>query len=260
MATTTFTPSMLRGAGTRGIPEIPAGSSFPNLYSMAFDGVDERIDPDFTTGTNNVSISCWMKSSESVLYNESRIAFGARPTTGGSNYSIGRIRSQYATPTELNVAVFNTFGTTVLNDGNWHNLVYTLDFTTKEIKAYVDGNTTPVFTYTSNRASDASTAALKWGIGWGGSFYAYDGLIDVGAIWESILTASQITNIYRGETDGGSGGTNGIPGDLSTFNPVGWWRMGDNDSGTGTTITDQGSGSNDGTLTNGPTFSTDVPT
>jgi len=27
MATTTFTPSMLRGAGTRGIPEIPAGSS-----------------------------------------------------------------------------------------------------------------------------------------------------------------------------------------------------------------------------------------
>ncbi len=28
MATTTFTPSMLRGAGTRGIPEIPAGSTF----------------------------------------------------------------------------------------------------------------------------------------------------------------------------------------------------------------------------------------
>ena len=27
MATTTFTPSMLRGAGTRGIPEIPVGSS-----------------------------------------------------------------------------------------------------------------------------------------------------------------------------------------------------------------------------------------
>ena len=27
MATTTFTPSMLRGAGTRGVPEIPAGSS-----------------------------------------------------------------------------------------------------------------------------------------------------------------------------------------------------------------------------------------
>ena len=31
MATTTFTPSMLRGAGTRGIPEIPAGSSYSYL-------------------------------------------------------------------------------------------------------------------------------------------------------------------------------------------------------------------------------------
>lgn len=32
-----------------------------------------------------------------------------------------------------------------------------------------------------------------------------------------------------------------------------------NDSGTGTTITDQGSGDNNGTLTNGPTFSTTIP-
>ena len=39
----------------------------------------------------------------------------------------------------------------------------------------------------------------------------------------------------------------------------GWWRMGDNDNGTGTTITDQGSGSSDGTLVNSPTFSTTVP-
>jgi len=35
--------------------------------------------------------------------------------------------------------------------------------------------------------------------------------------------------------------------------------MGDNDGGTGTTITDQGSGGNDGTLINAPTFSTNVP-
>ena len=43
MATTTFTPSMLRGAGTRGIPEIPAGASstssillFDNFRKMSF--------------------------------------------------------------------------------------------------------------------------------------------------------------------------------------------------------------------------------
>ena len=35
--------------------------------------------------------------------------------------------------------------------------------------------------------------------------------------------------------------------------------MGDNDGGIGTTVTDQGSGGNDATLTNGPKFSTTVP-
>ena len=38
------------------------------------------------------------------------------------------------------------------------------------------------------------------------------------------------------------------PNDISSLSAVGFWRMGDNESGTGTTITDQGSGGNDGTL------------
>ena len=63
------------------------------------------------------------------------------------------------------------------------------------------------------------------------------------------LSVSDVTAIYN----------SGLPNDISSLSPVGWWRMGDNDGGTGTTVTDQGSGGNDGTLTNGPTFSTDVP-
>ena len=34
MATTTFTPSMLRGAGTRGVPEIPAGAVGETKFVM----------------------------------------------------------------------------------------------------------------------------------------------------------------------------------------------------------------------------------
>jgi hypothetical protein len=52
------------------------------------------------------------------------------------------------------------------------------------------------------------------------------------------------------------GGT--IPTDLSTYNPISWWRCGDGD--TAPTLTDNGSGGNDGTMTNFTTFSTDVPT
>ena len=72
-------------------------------------------------------------------------------------------------------------------------------------------------------------------------------------MFNSALTATQISNIYN----------SGVPNDLGTdglnLSPLGWWRMGDNDGGTGTTITDQGSGGNDGTLEGGPTFSTTVP-
>ena len=79
--------------------------------------------------------------------------------------------------------------------------------------------------------------------------YATEGLVDEVAIWDSALSSSDITDIYN----------SGTPVDLTSYSPNGWWRMGDNDGGTGTTITDQGSGGNDGTLTNGPTFSTNVP-
>ena len=175
---------------------LPSNSNkdkFSN-YSFEFDGVDDCIDPNFTTGTNDVSISFWMKSSTAVNYNDIRIAFGARPTVGGTTYTIGRTRSQFATPTQLNAEINGTFGSTVLNDGNWHNLVYTLDFTTKEVKAYVDGNTTPEATSTFPS--------------WISNFQPFigalptlsnfiNGNVDECAIWYSVLTTSDVTTIYN---------------------------------------------------------------
>ena len=67
-------------------------------------------------------------------------------------------------------------------------------------------------------------------------------MLDEVAIWSTPV--SSVASLYNG----------GVPGDISSLSPNGYWRMGDNDSGTGTTITDQGSGGNDGTLINGPTF------
>ena len=79
--------------------------------------------------------------------------------------------------------------------------------------------------------------------------YPFDGLMDEVALWDSALTSSNVTAMYN----------SGVPNNLSSLSPVNWWRMGDNDSGAGTTITDQGSGSNNATLINGPTFSSNVP-
>ena len=241
------------------------GGGFSNTYSLDFDGTDDYLATTYqyasatqftysfwikTTDTGN---SHWIGNSLSGSY-DTRCHFG---TKGGAYYILlGNSSNQYQ--------VSNAGSASAVTDGNWHHMVFQWDGTnTNGVKLYVDGNTTPVFTYTSNRASNASTAGLKWGIGWSGSFYAYDGLMDEAAIWESILTTSDITTLYNG----------GVPGDISTLNPVGWWRMGDTGSDYGTaTITNAATGSNsggsaiNGTIVNGssgntsPTYSTDVPT
>ena len=94
----------------------------------------------------------------------------------------------------------------------------------------------------------------------GASTVYFPGKIDEVAYFDYALTSSQATNIYKGEDDGGSGGTNGTAGDLSTFGPEHWWRMGDFEGGTGSSVTDQGGASSTLDLTlNGASFAADAP-
>jgi len=69
-----------------------------------------------------------------------------------------------------------------------------------------------------------------------------NGNMDEVAVFNSELSASDVTTIYN----------NGVPNDISALNPVSWWRMGDNATWNGSnwTLTDQGSGGNNGTSTN----------
>lgn len=133
---------------------------------------------------------------------------------------------------------------------SWTHIVMTYNgsggSTSSNYKIYINGsevNTTTNNNYTTLNNSNSIGAANN------GSLFRVNGLIDEVAIFNSELSASDVSSIYN----------SGIPADISSLSPVGWWRMGDDDSGSGTTITDQGSGGNDGTLTNGPTFSTTVP-
>ena len=93
----------------------------------------------------------------------------------------------------------------------------------------------------------------------GAAAFYFPGLVDELSIFTASLSSAQITNLYKGESSGGSGGSAGVPGELSSFSPSLWWRMGDKNGSSGTTITDQGSAGNNGTLTNGPTYSATVP-
>jgi hypothetical protein len=135
-------------------------------------------------------------------------------------------------------------GGTVANNQWYHGLVVRSSGT---VTIYLNGSS--VASVSNTGQFNSSTSSSKIGDD-NSNNPAFPGLIDEVAVWSSALSSSDITSIYN----------SGTPNDISSLSPVGWWRMGDNDGGTGATITDQGSGGNDGTLTNGPTFSTNVPT
>jgi len=131
--------------------------------------------------------------------------------------------------------------------GTWYHFAVTTNGTST-LKLYVNGvekGAGAPLTYGSSWSNFNAPSSLPLDIGARTSNNQYGNqLMDEVAIFGSELSASDITAIYN----------SGVPDDLSSYSPVGWWRMGDNDGGTGTTVTDQGSGGNDGTLTNGPTF------
>ena len=229
-----------------------------NQYSLSLDGSDDYINVPHDTSLSLSSagtFSVWVKmdTSHSIDYpylfakwagSDENYTFFTKVT----GESAGKFRMRYWDGSSVQSSA------TEINRGEWVHLAATLDGS--NLIYYVNGsadNTVSMGMGTTN------TGDLR--IGYSPSnIRSFPGLIDEAAIFSTKLSSAQISNIYKGEESGGSGGTNGVPGSLATFNPVGWWRMGDGtEAGSGTTVYDMSSNSNNGTLTNGPTFSSDVP-
>ena len=225
-----------------------------NTYSLDFDGTDDYMDCGAVSALNSTTsftISMWLNF-QHVTGGVVMSAF-----TSGTSTS-NRVEFVFNSINELRFGVDGSVNNCVLNISSptdyrstnaWHNICGTYDGT--NVTLFFDGSqvattTTSVPSTTSSTQGNDTTIGRRT-LG-GGNLY-FNGLVDEAAIWDSELSASNITAISK----------SGTPNDISSLSPVHWWRMGDNDGGTGTTITDQGSGGNDGTLTNGPTFSTNVP-
>lgn len=217
-----------------------ASSGFSNTYSVDLDGSNDYMDAGNISALNsvaNASFSFWYKTSGTgivTLIGDASKGLSAYQYNDGNMYIhsfVGGSSHSISKPTS----------------GVWHHIACT--FEASASKAYLDGS---LVSTVDHGDTTASTCGNDFSIG---RLTGYSNqisgqkLVDEVALFTSTLSASDVTAIYN----------SGVPADLSSLSPVGWWRMGDNDGGTGTTITDQGSGSNDGTLTNGPTFSSDVP-
>jgi len=226
---------------THGIIARPtATSSFSNTKSLDFDGVDDYVQSSSSLSlSGNFTASVWIKP---TAFDASWNMIFAFEASGGDSFiairGSGGILS-YSDGT-FNIQTASSF----ISLNVWQNIVVKRDGTT--ISFY--NNTTKVTSSNASTGKD-NTGVLSIGRWTGSSGFKFEGFIDETAIWDSALTDSQITDIYN----------SGTPNDLTSLSPLLWYRNGDGD--TYPTLSNNGSGSNNGTMTNmvSGDIVTDVP-
>ncbi len=179
---------------------------FSSTRSFSFDGVNDYFDvPSFTTSGNDLTISFWFKdggasgsqyifagNATNQIYHTSNTLFYAR-INGSTKY----IQTDNA-------------GVPAVLDGNWHHMAITKSGST--VSWYIDGNSyASLGSGTTGGFTLSRIGAYTTGVG------PLNASLDEVAIWESALTSGNIATIYG----------SGTPSDLSTLNPLAWYRCGE---------------------------------
>ena len=211
--------------------DVPTAPSFTNTKSIALDGVDDYVSFSQVTYTGEFTTSFWIK-----------------PDVLGSSFLVGRqANSDYVwLRTVAQIRIRINFSTYIFSEGSgnninigaWNHLLISRD-SSNNVSIFLNGAS---FSTSQVGAGDHRLDQIGKVV----TSY-YDGNVDETAFWDSDQS-SNLATIYN----------SGVPNDISSLSPTLWYRMGDGD--TSPTITDNGSSSNNGTMTNFTTFSTDVPT
>jgi len=190
-----------------------------NQYSVQYDGVNDYATLGSTISfSGEFTISTWLNFG--TLSGSLQVFFGE---VGSYIYMMynGANSTLYFVPaagqTGINTSVSSW------NASEWHHFMVTRN-SSNAITLYVDGSSVQT-------GSNSNTLQFR---SFGQSNYYYTGYIDEYAVWDSDQSAN-IGDIRDS--------TLGTPKNLDAMstNPLHWWRMGDNDSGPGTIITDVGS-------------------
>jgi len=232
--------------------------SFRNTQSILLDGIDDYIDCGNDSSLNfsaddDFSFSVWFKkgsdSGSNTVFSK---ALGAINYNGYymfalADYVYFRIRHNSS-----NFHQIKDNDTHPIN--TWVHYLVTYDGSRSAsgggLNLYKNGTLLTNVSKSGNFSSGSGQTVADFGIGARiiDSAAHFNGNIDEMSVFNSELSASDVTTIYNG----------GVPNDISSLSPLSWWRCGDND--TAPTLTDNGSGGNNGTMTNFSAFSTDVPT
>ena len=233
---------------------------YGNTKSLALDGVDDYMDVGNISALNSVtnySISFWVKESASA-------GTGSRYMLNSHQAGGGTYMEWYGTAFQFRVSNLQAVHNATRPSNNaWHCIVVT--FGSSTTKMYSDGVLLLSGSESASTTHANSGNTMRIGARLNGAGVVL-GNIDEFAIYSEALTdgsvsvgataGGQVEDIYNGQASGGSGGTTGTPGDLTSFQGSGngglvhWWRFEDSPNDI--------IGSNNGTL-NGTTYSSETP-
>ena len=294
MGSSTISLGLGLGGGKSGTSSgRPGGGSFDNALCASLDGADDYVGIAGLASRSLGALSMWVNitsangiHSGGTEVDEMGMLAGFGPHTGGTGGYDGLNWGSFLTDTDLltlraNSTVIAKYQVPSTGDklaAGWHHIVLTHNGTGYTF--YIDGviaTSAPLSDGSTGGTITTSTHAILTGSNFtsfgtptirikiGGNKinqYYSQGLWDEVALFDSALSASQITTIYN----------SGVPGDISSLSPDGWWRMGDGTGDTNSsggspsntdtigTVADQSGNSNNASGVNGPTYSSSVPT
>ena len=218
-------------------------SPYSNTMSLLFDGMDDYVDCGNDTNlqfSSSFTISLWCKISDTgtnMMLSKDNSAFI------GEGYHL-----DIQNGTKIRAWAWNAnqlLSATGLTYNVWHNIMFIFESTggaNGNQYLYIDGALA-----SNNSITNFQAATVKnLRIGSAEIFSNYTaGNIDEVSLYDKVLTPSEIATVSTAPTV-----------DLTDLSPISWYRF---EEGMGTTAIDSGSGGNDGTLINGPTYQMDVP-
>jgi hypothetical protein len=220
-------------------------------YALDFDGTNDYVSvngvaTELDSSTNlPLSVSAWVYPENGT---KEQLVFGFYEDDDFANGP-----SVWFGGTDLKFAYYNQTLTTVHSSityaiNNWHHVVLTIG-SDRDGVLYVNGSPALTFSGAYNSGGlDMFSIAVDYDISSGsaGSPAQYFvGKIDEVAVWNVALNAADVTALYNsgnGLKASANSGNYDNSGDL-----VGYWKF---NEGTGSTLTDNTSNSNNGTLTN----------
>ena len=168
---------------------VTASPFLANTYSMQFDGVNDYITVGSGFQYSDLTISGWLYA-DSISTFRRIIQLGR--SSGGIGFGVAWENSSKLIAFWNNGTETVRLGNTSLSTGNWYHFAMTRN--SSEVKIYVNG------------ADDSGTGGQT---GWGssnndleigrkaGGGQYFNGKIDEIAIWNTVLSADAITDIYN---------------------------------------------------------------